>query len=347
MSTMPSQIEFPSKVSEEGDRTLIKDLFRPEAKIFWLDLLLSALLGWATFIGACIVKPFTLQMIGMGVISAVFLYRSLAFIHELAHLSSNALPGFQQVWDLLVGIPMLFPSFIYGGVHADHHRPLTYGTNQDPEYLPFAGAHWIIVGFLFAQAFIVPSLLLFRFLILSPLGLLYPPLHSFLEKYASSLCMNLTYCRRVSEADRTNIKRTEIFILLAWFIPLFLIIKGIIPWQSLAIWYVITGLMCLVNALRALGAHRYRNQFGSMNRIEQLLDSIDTPGAFWTELWAPVGLRYHALHHYYPSLPYHNLGIAHRRFMEILPDSSPYKQTISPSLWQSLKTLWCDRTTAV
>lgn len=138
MSTMPSQIEFPSKVSEEGDRTLIKDLFRPEAKIFWLDLLLSALLGWATFMGACIVKLFSLQMIGMGIISAVSLYRSLAFIHELAHLSSNALPGFQQVWDLLVGIPMLFPSFIYGGVHADHHRPLTYGTKQDPEYLPFA-----------------------------------------------------------------------------------------------------------------------------------------------------------------------------------------------------------------
>jgi len=29
--------------------------------------------------------------------------------------------------------------------------------------------------------------------------------------------------------------------------------------------------------------------------------------------WAPVGLRYHALHHYFPGIPYHNLGFAYQR----------------------------------
>jgi fatty acid desaturase len=37
-----------------------------------------------------------------------------------------------------------------------------------------------------------------------------------------------------------------------------------------------------------------------------------------------VGLRYHALHHLLPSVPYHNLGIAHRRLAAVLDPASPY-----------------------
>ena len=70
------------------------------------------------------------------------------------------------------------------------------------------------------------------------------------------------------------------------------------------------------NTLRVLGAHEYESDGQPRDRFEQLQDSIDTPGGPWTELWAPVGLRYHALHHYFPGIPYHNLGKAlspHRR----------------------------------
>ena len=42
---------------------------------------------------------------------------------------------------------------------------------------------------------------------------------------------------------------------------------------------------------------------------------------FITGLWAPVGLRYHATHHLFMSMPYHhNLSKAQRRLVNGLSD---------------------------
>jgi fatty acid desaturase len=38
-------------------------------------------------------------------------------------------------------------------------------------------------------------------------------------------------------------------------------------------------------------------------------------------------MRYHALHHLFPTLPYHNMAAAHRRLMKRLPAGSPYRAT--------------------
>ena len=56
-------------------------------------------------------------------------------------------------------------------------------------------------------------------------------------------------------------------------------------------------------------------------------------------LVAPVGLRYHALHHWIPSLPYHNLGRAHRLLVSVLAPDALYSATIEPGFTPALRDL--------
>jgi fatty acid desaturase len=102
----------------------------------------------------------------------------------------------------------------------------------------------------------------------------------------------------------------------------------------------VSAVASFINTMRTLGAHAYESSGEPLDRKGQLLDSIDTPGKFWTELWAPVGLRYHALHHYFPGIPYHNLAKAYERLVSTPEISSAYRNMTSPSLAQSLHTLY-------
>jgi fatty acid desaturase len=78
-----------------------------------------------------------------------------------------------------------------------------------------------------------------------------------------------------------------------------------------------------------------------MSYAEQLVDSVNVVGhPVFTELWAPVGLRYHALHHLFPTIPYHALPVAHARLMQALPADSIYRKTVEPTLLSALRTLW-------
>jgi fatty acid desaturase len=113
-----------------------------------------------------------------------------------------------------------------------------------------------------------------------------------------------------------------------------------VPWRALAVWFVVLMIVSFVNTLRVLGAHEYDSDGHPLDRYQQLKDSIDTPGAPWTELWAPVGLRYHALHHYFPGIPYHSLGTAYRRLVNGLPADAGYRESTSPSLGRSLRHLY-------
>jgi fatty acid desaturase len=317
---------------------LVRDLNRANRTIYWTDLVLSASVGWVAFGLALAVKPFSVTMFAAAAVSVCCLYRGLCFIHEISHQTTRTLPGFETAYNLLVGFPFLMPSFLYTGVHQSHHSISVYGTDQDPEYLPFARSWLMTTGFAI-QSFLIPVLLIFRFVVLTPIGLLIPRFQRWLVVHASSFTMNVKYRRDAKPQMVNKVRVHSAFIFVLWASFLASMLSGLVTWRALALWVVVCGVAAFINALRALGAHAYESSGEPMDRMGQLQDSIDTPGAFWTELWAPVGLRYHALHHYFPGIPYHNLPEAYRRLVGCLPIADEYKKMSSPSLPHSVREL--------
>lgn len=83
-----------------------------------------------------------------------------------------------------------------------------------------------------------------------------------------------------------------------------------------------------------------------MNFIEQYLDSVDiNNNSLISELWAPVGLRYHATHHLFMNLPYHNLAEAQRRLVNGLGDSLLSSITKRDGLSDALQNIWREAST--
>jgi fatty acid desaturase len=321
-------------------RRLVLDLHTPRPAIFWADLLFSAIVGWGAFAVALAAEPWSATMVGAAIASGFALYRGLCFTHELTHLRRGAIPAFEAVWNGLFGVPLLLPSFTYVGVHQSHHNLSTYGTIEDPEYLPFASSRTLIVSFALQACLLIPPVLLLRFLVLSPIGLVWPAFHRWLERHASSFSMNPAYRRVVPPAMAVRMWRWELVTLVLWIPLLAGVWVGRIPARGLWLWWGVLTFVSFFNTLRVLGAHEYETDGTPRDRQGQLHDSIDTPGGPWTELWAPVGLRYHALHHYFPGIPYHNLGVAYRRLMEALPAESPYQESTRTGIRHSLGELW-------
>lgn len=302
---------------------LTRDISTARAAIYWPDCLLSAATGYAALAGAILIDD-TALAIGCAIIAALALYRALLFIHELTHIHKNALPGFRLAWNLLVGIPMLTPSFMYEGVHTQHHARTRYGTVDDPEYLPLALMKpWSLPLFI-VIALLAPPALLFRSAVLVPLGVVFPPVRKFVWQRISALSINPAYRRRPPEgAFRRMVLWQEAGASL-WAIAL-LVSTQFIGWRPLSIALAVFAVTAVLNQLRTLVAHLWENDGEPMTVTAQYLDSVNVPPpALIAPLWAPVGLRYHALHHLLPSLPYHSLGEAHRRMTAAFGPDATY-----------------------
>lgn len=311
---------------------LTRDISTARPAIYWPDMLLSAAVGYGALIGAILLHPWPLAL-ASAALAVLALYRALLFIHELTHIHRDALPGFRLAWNILVGIPLLTPSFMYEGVHTLHHARQRYGTVEDPEYLPLALMKpWSLPNFL-VVSLLLPVALLIRHAVLVPLGATIPPLRRLLWQRASSLSINPAFRRRAPEGEFARLVFWQELGVSVWSIAV-LVSTCWLGWRPLLIAVLVISAVAVFNQLRTLVAHLWQNEGEQMTVTAQYLDSVNVPppGAMG-ELWAPVGLRYHATHHLLPSLPYHALPEAHRRLIARFGEGSTYSGASYPGLW--------------
>src|SRR5438067_3933523 len=305
--------------------SLTRDLNAPKDAIYWADMLGSAFLGYAALFASMAVRP-TWLALGCGLVAILSLYRAGSFIHELTHIKKGAVKGFRFTWNLLVGVPLMIPSFMYEGVHNQHHAKRYYGTVDDPEYLPLALMHpWTLPLFLIVAA-LAPIGMLIRFGILAPLSLLLPKLRALVVGRYSGLQINPKFVRPKPEGEFARDWAWQETACSLWAIALIAMVSiGVIPLRDFLIFLGVASGVMFLNQVRTLVAHLWENGGEPMSVTAQFLDSVNVPPpGTLPALWAPVGLRYHALHHLLPGVPYHALGEAHRRLCRELNADSVY-----------------------
>jgi len=286
--------------------------------------------------------PFGSPLHVVATLVAIFaLLRAALFIHELSHLKRGQVPGFEFVWNLIVGIPLMMPSLMYVGSHMDHHKRTGFGTNHDPEYAQIARWSRLRIVTFVLTVTLLPLVLPLRWGVLGPLSRFFPPLRRLVVGKLSTLVINSNYVRPMPKGE--HIERWDaqeagaaVFVWAvfgAWF-------AGWIPIGWIAQWCIVVGGIVSVNQVRTLIAHAYENEGEPMDTKAQLLDSINLRGSpILSVLIAPVGLRFHALHHYLPFIPYHSLGLVHRRLLAELPQNAPYRATVRDGVGM-LRGLW-------
>ena len=303
---------------------LSRDLNGVKPWIYWGDFLVSAVLGYAALAGAILLSDAWAWL--SGGVAILALYRAGSFIHELTHVKHRDLRWFRFGWNALVGVPLLVPSFLYEGVHNLHHNKTRYGTIEDPEYLPLALMKpWTVPLFVIVSA-LAPVAMLVRFGLLSPLSLLIPPLRTMVVERFSGLQINPLFRRRPPEGELKRQWYTQEAACSVWAITLIaLVATGTLPLRAFLIFLGVAAGVMVLNQVRTLVAHLWENEGEAMSVTAQYLDTVNVPPpTLLPALWAPVGLRYHALHHLLPGVPYHNLAEAHRRITAAVEPHSPY-----------------------
>ena len=282
---------------------LTRDLNPPKPGIYWTDLLVSAGIGYgALALALTLASPWAWLA---GVVAVLALYRAGSFIHEVSHIRHASLPGFRLGWNLIAGIPLLVPSFMYEGVHNLHHARTRYGTVDDPEYLPLASMKpWTLPLFILTSI-LAPVALIVRYGVLTPLSLVVPGMHRMLVERYSSLSINPAFRRRAAEGEGAKLWWRLEGACSIWAVTLIVLIAtGVFPLAKVGIALAITSGVYVLNQVRTLVAHLWDNHEGEVMTVTaQYLDTVNVPPpALLPVLWAPVGLRYHALHHLLPGL---------------------------------------------
>jgi fatty acid desaturase len=321
-------------------RGLVADLYERRAALYWTDFLLSIGGAWGLAAVYFLAPAWSAVQVAAFVLSAVLFFRAGTFIHELVHFSRNQMRWFGRVWNLLQGIPLLMPWILYRN-HMDHHSAKHFGTPGDGEYLPLASSPPRETWKYLAQTPILPLFMIVRFGILGPASLFSRRLREWVLTAASAAVSNPYYRKRFPPQDERHLVIVEVLCFLYLCGLGALLAAGVITGMHLLMGYLLLAFTLGLNWVRNLAAHVYGNRGDRMSYVEQMSDSINITGQTWLTIFMfPVGLRYHALHHLFPALPYHNLGVAHRRLSEGLPPDAPYHATGRANYFAAVAELW-------
>jgi len=319
------------------------DFFKVSAGRYWIDFLVSMPLAYVA--GSCFVSfPLGSWQQLLAYPFAVFwLYRLGSLIHEVAHLPQHEMRTFKVAWNLLAGVPLMAPSPFFTRHHRDHHSHRWYGTPQDPEYIVHVmqpGSVWNMLCYL-VLLFSFPIIVFLRFLVV-PLTYLHPRLRRWVRIHASAMTMNWRYERGLTSHDDWTITALEwlCWLRVSW-IPLMLIL-GVADWTRPLLLYTLGVSVLVLNQMRLLADHHFHSTGDQVDMPDHILDSCNFTGRDWmTWLLFPYSIRYHALHHLAPTLPYHNLAAAHTYLVQHLPAESPYRSLDQADWWSvARKTLF-------
>lgn len=323
---------------------LPKEVFEINLKTYCSDIIICVSIGWLAFIVSGKVQLFSWSFFLCFIVATIALYRAMGFIHEICHQQKNKkFKSFVTLWHIFVGIPLLLPSSFYD-CHLEHHNYKKYKTEYDPQYPALKGNRFAIIKLVLLDPLLFPLNLIIRLLILSPLSILSPPLRSFLYCKFSSIAKR-DFVAHFNNKQKELLAKVEINILIFWSIVILLIVFKIIPLIYLAIWYFLVAAIWSLTFFRSLGEHSHDNLIETSLTVEEyLLDSFTYSRGGWQKfMYFPMyipGIRYHALHHLCPAIPYHNLPKAHQFLRENLPEDNLYLQTERLGHWHNIKNLW-------
>ena len=326
-STLETARPAPPAVNVDvrAARKIVDDLFTRNRPRYWIEFGLSIALAYLGLALFELDRPSSANSIVAYGVSMLATFRSLVFIHEIAHFRTGEFPSFRIGWNLLCGFPLLVPSFLYGN-HWDHHARPTYGTSADSEYLPARYNPALAIVGLLVAAVLFPLVFILRFAVLFPLSLLIPPLRKPVERRFSSLAIQPGYQRDQPDSEECRSWYLQETVCFTWIAAVTAgVVSGIVDVRLVVLGYAIVVGAQLLNTLRLLVAHRYLSDGVPITVPEQVADSVDYPDGSTPDLWAPVGLRYHAVHHLFPAMPYHSLAEAHQRLIAAGPQVADLK----------------------
>lgn len=306
-------------------------------KLHWRDFLLKVTLAWICI--GFLLNTRDLLYVGVLFIASIFTYHSIAFMHEFVHSKDTDFKVLTPLWHFFVGIPFLVPLFLYRQIHLTHHSKKYYSTTMDAEYLPFGLSRVsIILQLLFN--FVVPFLVVFRFLLMTPATYLNKNIKLLIENKLSFIGFKYSFDRK--DIPVKNDLNYRIYDFLCFFYlatVLVLVGYGYIPLKFIYSWYLIMLIALTFNSIRSFGStHLYKFKGSEVSFDSHILDSINVDSeSILTYILCPVGLQYHGVHHIFPSIPYHNLKESFNILKRDFPNHPYIKNTTYDSIFSVFK----------